>query len=109
MVGKGGIHAGSFRWEGPFGTLAVTGIGWGSRPRGAVIAERTAAGQIRFAERMDGRDHVIAIWNGNAGTAYFRSAKPFSDAQRAAIDRVALFQEGEEPTGCNLRTTFSWE
>ena len=29
---QGGIHGGSFLWEGPFGKLEVHGIGWASPP-----------------------------------------------------------------------------
>lgn len=44
-------------------------------------------------------------------TAQPLSAHPsptsFSASQIAAIDRVRLFEEGQEPTGCSLRTVFS--
>lgn len=106
---SGGIHAGSFRWTGDFGSLDVDGIGWGSKPEGRVASKRNARGHVRFAERrVDGR-HVVAIWNGAHGAAHFSSAKPITETQLAAIDRVGLFEEGQTPEGCNLRTIFSWE
>lgn len=53
--------------------------------------------------------YQVAIWNGAHGTAYFTSPVPFSAPQLAAIDRVRLCEEGEEPTGCRLRTISVWE
>lgn len=29
---QGGIHGGSFRWDGAFGSLIVHGVGWAGRP-----------------------------------------------------------------------------
>ena len=51
----------------------------------------------------------VAIWNGENGAAYFTSPRPFTASQRRAIARVRLFNEGENPEGCGLRTMFSWE
>ena len=102
----GGMHGGTFRWQGAFGDLTVYGIGWASKPEGRMLSRRTSAGQRPFAVRRDGQDYVAAIWNGRQGAAYFRSPKPLSDEAKAAIDRVSLTQEGEEPTGCKLRTIF---
>ena len=56
---------------------------------------------------MNGK-FVVAIWNGRNAAAYFYSDEGLSDLQIAAIDRVRLFQEGEEPEGCDLRTVFVW-
>lgn len=106
---EGGIHAGTFRWDGPFGSLEVAGVGWASRPRGNLAARRTARGHAIFKERMREGRYSVAIWNGRNGAAYFTSPSPLTRAQRAAIERVDLFQEGEEPEGCRLRTMFSWE
>ncbi len=105
---EGGIHGGTFRWEGPWGVMTVDGVGWASRPGGRALPARTSGGAIRFAERRDKRGHVVAIWNGRRGAGYFRSDNRFTPGQLAAIDRVRLFQEGEEPSGCDLRTVFSW-
>lgn len=108
-VGVSGIHSGNFDWSGAFGSLQVRGIQWASRPRGTQIRRRTARGHIRFAERRDDGRFVIAIWNGRHGAAYFSSASPLTAAQRQAINRVDLFQEGEEPLGCDYRTATIWE
>lgn len=105
----GGIHGGRFRWEGPFGSLDVLGVGWASRPPGRVVQAQTTTEPARFApRRKDGR-YVIAIWNGAQGAAYFSSDSRFTRDQMRAIGRVVLFQEGQSPTGCDLRTTFFWE
>ncbi|MFA6605485.1 MAG: hypothetical protein WCS75_00645 [Sphingomonas sp.] len=106
---QGGIHGGSFRWEGGFGTLEVLGIGWAAPPTGPKLDHRSSAGAMVYRPRFDDGRYRIAIWNGRAGAAYFSSPTPFTAAQMAAIDRVALFQEGEDPGKCNLRTVFSWE
>jgi len=106
----GGIHGGTFRWEGAFGTLEVQGIGWASEPDGRPEARRTARGHVRFATRRRQGSHEVAIWNGRHGAAYFRSPDPLTRAQLAAIDRVDLFDEtDQEPQGCKLRTVFAWE
>lgn len=105
----GGIHGGTFRWEGTWGAMTVDGIGWASRPPGRALPSRTRGGTIRFAERSEAGSRVVAIWNERQGSAYFRTQGRFTAAQIAAIDRVRLFQEGEEPEGCKLRTVFSWE
>jgi hypothetical protein len=107
---QGGVHSGDFRWEGPFGSLDVRGIGWGARPRGRIVEARTSTRPARFAQRRDedGR-HVVALWNGGYGAAYFRSTTPLTARQVEAIRRVTLFEEGETPSGCDLRTIFSWE
>jgi hypothetical protein len=109
VVLAGGMHGGTFRWSGDFGTLEVHGIGWASKPRGKVAVRRNAKGHVRFAQRPVDGEYVVALWNGAAGAAYFRSQRPFTAAQLAAIDRVDLFEEGQEPEGCQLRTIFSWE
>ncbi|MFT4253859.1 MAG: hypothetical protein QM608_15410 [Caulobacter sp.] len=107
---EGGIHAGAFRWEGPFGVLHVNGNGLGPEPAGEVVRRRTKTRPARYAQRRDGRGYVIGIWNGDAGAAHFSSDKPLTKAQIAAIDRVRLFQEGDEPPeNCGLRTLFSWD
>ena len=60
----GGIHSGSFRWEGPFGSLDVSGLGWAGRPDGRIVEAQTDAKPARFAQRrVEGR-YVVAIWNG---------------------------------------------
>ncbi len=106
---EGGIHAGSFLWEGEFGSLEVTGIGWASRPLGRVVSQQSGQRPARFAERRTEGSYEIAIWNGEHGAAYFRSDRPFTKLQVEAIMRVRLYNEGENPEGCNLRTVFSWE
>lgn len=105
---EGGIHGGGFRWEGPFGALDVRGIGWAARPKGRIVEAQSGAKPARFAQRrVDGR-YQIAIWNGAHGAAYFSSTRPLTALQIKAIGRVTLFEEGETPSGCDLRTTFSW-
>ena len=105
----GGIHGGNFRWEGPFGSLDVSGIGWASRPRGRIAEARTRTNPARFAQRRVDDRYVVAIWNGAQGAAYFSSASPFTSDQLRAISRVDLFQEGQSPEGCDLRTVFSFD
>jgi len=105
----GGMHAGSFRWQGAFGTLQVNGIGWASRPKGRIARPLSASRPARFAQRRDDGSYQVAIWNGAHGAAYFTSPRPLSAAQLTAIDRVTLFEEGQDPSGCDLRTVFSWE
>jgi hypothetical protein len=106
---EGGIHSGSFRWEGAFGSLQVRGIGWASPAKGRMLNSPAADRPARFAQRRVKQGYQVAIWNGAHGTAYFTSPTPFGAAQLAAIERVRLFEEGQEPTGCNLRTIFVWE
>lgn len=106
---EGGIHSGTFRWEGAFGTLDVTGIGWASRPAGAIVGGPTRKGHARFKERAGEGGFKVALWNRKHGAAYFASPVPLTGAQLAAIDRVDLYEEGQEPEGCRLRTTFSWD
>ena len=105
----GGIHGGTFRWTGDFGSLEVSGIGWASTPKGEVALKSSATGHVRFAQRRVDGKYMVAIWNGSHGAAYFSSPVPITKAQLAAIDRVDLFEEGQEPEGCNLKTIFSWE
>lgn len=105
----GGIHSGSFRWDGAFGSLEVNGVGWARRPEGRIVQARTDARPARFAQRRRGDSHVVAIWNGAQGAAYFSSATRLTPDQIRAIDRVTLFQEGETPSGCALRTLSTWE
>ncbi|WP_213980882.1 hypothetical protein [Sphingomonas sp. dw_22] len=106
---QGGIHGGTFRWEGAFGMLDVHGIGWASKPPGRIVARRAGKGPVRFGQRRVDGKYMVAIWNGRHGAAYFQSPRALTRAQLAAIDRVDLFEEGEEPQGCKLRTIFSWE
>ena len=106
---EGGIHGGSFRWEGAFGSFEVNGIGWASRPRGRIVDGLTGAKPARFAQRRVDDRYVVAIWNGAQAAAYFRSDSPIGLRQIRAIRRVTLFQEGEQPSGCDLRTVFSWD
>lgn len=106
---EGGIHGGSFRWEGAFGTLDVYGIGWASRPKGRIVKSRRSNSPARFAQKRVEGVYQIAIWNGAHGAAYFTSSIPFTQPQLGAIDRVELFEEGQSPSGCKLRTIFSWE
>jgi hypothetical protein len=107
---SGGIHGSSFRWTGRFGTLEVHGIGWASKPGGRMLSRRTAKGNYIFAEQIADNGYVVAIWNGEHGAAYFSSSEPMTRQDYAAIDRVALFNEGEEPQGCKYRTVFGgWE
>lgn len=106
---EGGIHGGRFRWEGAFGTLEVHGIGWASRPKGRIVKAPSSNSPARFAQKRVGRLYQIAIWNGAHGAAYFNSPSPFTPPQLDAIDRVELFEEGQSPSDCKLRTIFSWE
>ena len=69
----------------------------------------TADKPARFAQRRVKKGYQVAIWNGAHGTAYFTSPTPFGASQIAAIERVRLFEEGQEPTGCKLRTIVVWE
>ena len=107
-----GIHGGSFRWVGSFGSLTVYGVGWASRPEGRIV-KRTKAGMYRFQERREDRSRTVAIWNGRQGAAYFSSNERLTAEQLEAIERVSLYQESvdpsDEPKGCALRTMFSWE
>ena len=106
---EGGIHSGRFRWEGPFGSLDVRGVSWASRPRGRIVEPRTDTMPARFAAHRTDQGYVVALWNGAQGAAYFVSESRFTPSQMNAIRRVALFQEGQSPSGCDLRTAFSWE
>jgi hypothetical protein len=106
---EGGIHSGSFRWEGAFGSLLVHGIGWASRPPGRILEPQTNKTPARFAQRRANDRYEVAIWNGAQAAAYFVSESPFTKPQIAAIRRVRLYQEGETPSGCNLRTGFAWD
>lgn len=106
---QGGIHGGSFRWDGAFGSLIVHGIGWASRPEGRLVVEPSEETPGRFTARKGRGKYAIAIWNGRQGAAYFEASTRFTDLQIAAIERVRLFQEGEEPLDCDLRTVFAWD
>jgi hypothetical protein len=106
---EAGIHSGNFRWEGPFGSLDVRGIGWGSRPKGRIVEVQADTKPARFAQRRMNKRYEVAIWNGDYGAAYFSSDKPLNADQLKAISRVQLFEEGQDPLGCDLRTIFSWE
>lgn len=106
---EGGIHGGRFRWDGAFGTLEVYGIGWASRPKGRIVKARHSNNPARFAQKRVEGVYRIAIWNGKHGAAYFASSIPFTKPQLAAIDRVELFEEGQSPPNCKLRTIFSWD
>lgn len=105
----GGIHGGSFLWEGAFGSLMVRGIGWASRPKGRIIEPVSSTKPARFRQRRVNGRYEIAIWNGAHGAAYFSSTVPFTAPQVEAISRVDLFEEGQTPQNCDLRTVFSWE
>ena len=106
---EGGIHGGSFRWEGAFGMFEVHGIGWGAPVKQRMLNPPTADRPARFAQRRVKQAYQVAIWNGAHGAAYFSSPKPFTAPQLAAIARVRLFEEGQEPVGCKLRTIFVWD
>lgn len=106
---EGGIHGGRFRWKGAFGSFEVQGIGWASPVKGRMLNPPTADRPARFAQRRVKNSYQVAIWNGAHGVAYFHSSKPFGKPQLAAIERVRLFEEGQEPSGCALRTVFAWE
>ena len=105
---EGGIHQGSFRWDGAFGSLVVRGEGWTTRPNGRLVVAPSGEKPGRFAERKREGQHTIAIWNGRQGAAYFETRSRFTDQQLEAIERVRLFQDGEEPSHCDLRTEFAW-
>ncbi|UVO49096.1 hypothetical protein M0208_00610 [Sphingomonas sp. SUN019] len=106
---EGGIHGGSFRWEGDFGILDVHGVGWASRPKGRIVKAFSASRPARFAERKIDERYQVAIWNGVHAAAYFTSPAPLTPQQLTAIDRVSLFEEGQSPSNCKLRTTVTWE
>ncbi|RZF64957.1 hypothetical protein EWE75_08710 [Sphingomonas populi] len=106
---EGGIHSGSFRWEGPFGSFEVQGIGWASPAKGRMLTPPAADKPAIFAQRRVKNGYEVAIWNGAHATAYFVSQSRMRSSQMAAIKRVRLFQEGQEPSGCKLRTIFVWE
>lgn len=105
---SGSIHGGSFRWEGDFGSLVVRGIGWASRPTAPLVVQPSQVRPGQFAERRRDGTFVIAIWNGRQEAAYFESSARFNDERREAIGRVRLFQEGENPPDCDLRTVYAW-
>lgn len=104
----GGIHGGSFRWDGAFGSLEVYGTGWGRPPTGRIVQPKSGDRPARFVQRRQEGKYTIAVWNGETGVARFYSKRPFTARQLKAIGRVTLFNEGEKPTGCDLRTVFSW-
>lgn len=106
---EGGIHSGSFRWEGSFGSFEVQGIGWASPAKGRMLNQPTADQPAIFAQRRVKEGYQVAIWNGSHATAYFVSRSRMDAAQLAAIKRVRLFEEGQAPSGCTLRTVFVWE
>lgn len=106
---EGGVHGGTFRWKGPFGSLDVRGIGWAGRPDGELVEQPTDTRPARFAQREVSGHYEVAIWNGAHGVAYISSPRPLTAGQMKAISRVTLFEEGQTPSGCNLRTVFSWE
>ena len=106
---EGGIHGGSFRWEGSFGSLDVHGIGWAARPKGRIVEVQANTKPARFAQRRMNNRYVIAVWNGAHGAAYFSSEKRLNARHIEAISRVQLFEEGQDPPNCNLRTSFSWD
>jgi hypothetical protein len=93
--------------EGAFGSLEVRGIGWASPPKGRIIEAATSTRPARFGQRRVKGRYEVAIWNGAHGAAYFISSQRFTAAQQEAIRRVTLFEEGQTPRGCNLRTPFS--
>ena len=103
----GGMHGGSFRWEGAFGAILVYGIGWADRPKGRIIKAHSAISPARFAQRRTEDHYQIAIWNGANAAAYFKSPRSFTAAQLRAIDRVRLYEEGQTPTDCGLHTVFA--
>ena len=106
---EGGIHGGSFRWAGPFGSFEVQGSGWAAPARGRMLNQPSADRPAIFAPRRVKQGYRVVIWNGAHATAYFTSPAPFHPTQMAAIKRVRLFEEGQEPSGCKLRTIFVWE
>jgi len=106
---EGSIHSGSFRWEGPWGHMTVRDSEIASPGHRKVAVERTPGGAIRLAERRDGNGYVVAIGNGRSAAAWFSNDTRFTAAQLAAIDRVTLFADGQQPERCDLRTVFVWE
>ncbi|MDR6707547.1 MULTISPECIES: hypothetical protein [unclassified Novosphingobium] len=106
---EGGIHGGNFRWEGAFGSFDIQGIGWASPAKGRMLNQPSTDKLAIFAPRRVKQGYQVAIWNGAHATAYFTSPSPFSAAQMAAIKRVRLFEEGQQPSGCKLQTIFVWE
>jgi hypothetical protein len=106
---ESGMHGGTFRWEGAFGSLEVHGTGAAARPKGRIAEPQTGSRPTRFAQRRVDGQYVIAIWNRSDGAAYFRSKTPFTPQQIAAIKRVRLIDDGHAPSGCKLRTVTVWE
>jgi hypothetical protein len=106
---KGGIHGGTFRWDGAFGSLDVFGIGWARKPNARVAKRGLGSTPTRFAERQVKGRYEIVIWNRSHGAAYFTSAAPFTPEQILAIGRVHLIDEGQTAEGCKLTTRFFWE
>ena len=107
---EGGIHGGTFRWSGSFGSMHVWGVGWAGKPKGTLLDRPTRKGHAIFRQRKDRGKFVVAIWNRSHGAAYFTSDTRFTPAQLAAIDRVDLFDEAKPgPADCKLRTMFVWE
>lgn len=106
---QGGVRGGNFRWTGLFGSLDVRGIGWAGRPSGRLVEPPSDSKPARFAQRRVNGRYEVAIWNGGHGAAYFSSASPLTARQIEAIGRVQLFEEGQTPSGCKLRTAFFWD
>ncbi|MFM1977479.1 MAG: hypothetical protein RL145_2325 [Pseudomonadota bacterium] len=104
-----GIHAGRFLWLGSFGALEVRNIGWAKRPAGRIVRKSTQAKPARFQQTKSRDVYSVALWNGRQGVAYITSSTRFTTNQIEAIDRVKLYQEGEPPQNCTMRTVFIWE
>ena len=105
----GGIHGGAFIWRGSFGELEVMNLGWAAEPTEEPMPYRTGTGQTQFPEVFQDGRYLKRIWDRAHGTATFRSKRPLTKGQLAAIDRVGLFTEGGAPENCNYRTVFSWD
>lgn len=106
---QGGIHGGTFEWQGAFGKLEVVNIGWAAKPREEPMPARTGTGQTQFPEVLGKDGHSKKIWDRANGVAIFTSDAPLTAAQLEAIDRVGLFTEGERPENCKYGTVFSWD
>ena len=103
----GGIHGASFAWSGEFGRFDIDAIGWAS-PTSSVVVNIRPDGVRELATRRSAGHYQTTLWNGRQGVVSFATDRRPTAAQKAAMRRVSLFQEGEEPSDCKYRMAFSW-
>jgi hypothetical protein len=104
---EGGIHGASFAWSGAFGRFDIRANGWAAPPSSSVVMVRPD-GVRELATRRSKGHYQTTLWNGRQGVVSFTTDRRPTAAQMAAMRRVSLFQEGEEPSECRYRMTFSW-